>query len=164
MEETLEFLVNFGNIISTYVYAHKKFLYLWNFPGVTLKKKKSYKVLRIFRKNKIKILRKILRYITLFTCLFTFRVVTAANFQEPTQKYFDWVVDLVLVRTKGSNPLRFEVRFWGKILKVRTNQSKVQVQLKHWPKFSKHHPFISNKHYDSSSSSKSLKPTLSQVV
>ena len=100
MEETLEFLVNFGNIISTYVYAHKKFLYLWNFPEVTLKKKKkSYKVLRIFRKNKIKILGKILRYITLFTCLFTFRVVTAANFQEPTQKYFDWVVDLVLART-----------------------------------------------------------------
>ena len=99
MEETLEFLVNFGNIISTYVYAHKKFLYLWNFPGVTLKKKKSYKVLRIFRKNKRKILGKILRYITLFTCLFTFRVVTAANFQEPTQKYFDWVVDLVLART-----------------------------------------------------------------
>ena len=39
MEETLEFLVNFGNIISTYGYARKKFLYLWNFPGVTLKKK-----------------------------------------------------------------------------------------------------------------------------
>ena len=51
MEETLEFLVNFGNIINTYVYAHKKFLYLWNFPGVTLKKKEVLQGFEDFQKK-----------------------------------------------------------------------------------------------------------------
>ena len=71
--------------------------------------------------KKIKeILRKILRYITLFTCLFTFRVVTAANFQEPTQKYFDWVVDLVLARTPSDLKFGFGARPYQSF--ERTNQ------------------------------------------
>ena len=98
----------------------KNFFICGIFLELHWKKKKSYKVLRIFRKNKIKILRKILRYITLFTCLFTFRVVTAANFQEPTQKYFDWVVDLVLARTPSALKFGFGVRPYKRF--ERTNQ------------------------------------------
>ena len=134
----------------------KNFFICGIFLELHWKKKKSYKVLRIFRKNKIKILRKILRYITLFTCLFTFRVVTAANFQEPTQKYFDWVVDLVLARTHqlwssvlGQDPTK------GSNEPIKSSGLAQPFSL--FPNIT----FFSNKHYDSSSSWKSLKPTLS---
>ena len=118
----------------------KNFFICGIFMELHWKKKKSYKVLRILWKNKIKILRKILRYITLFTCLFTFRVVTAANFQEPTQKYFDWVVDLVLARTPSD--LKFGLVQESKKVWIRKKIIKFQIWVNLLAQISQTSPFF----------------------